>query len=156
MPLTICRGCDTAKLSAVSASVSRRSALRVGGGGALALVIGVAAGRLVRRDPSPGPVGEAPQATTATEPVVLPGIGEIASGVVALGRRVVAATGWDEPDQLLTALPDADGDPLERAAAIVQTEFDAGDTVVVDGWVLATSEARAAAVISLMCDATSC
>jgi hypothetical protein len=131
-------------------------------------VIGGVAGWLDRRggDPAPAasvgtdtttPPAAPPLATTTTPPpVVIPEIGEIDSGIVALGRRVVEITGETELGPLVALLPAGDGDPVERAAAQVRREFLDSRTVTVDGWVLAVSEARAAAVIALLCDEASC
>lgn len=139
----------------MSDPTSRRTALKVGGGGALALLIGGGAGVLDRRDDDT-PVADAgpttsTTTTTTTPPAVVPSIGEVDAGIVALGRRVVAVTGWDDAATLLAEIPDADGDPLAQAAAIVGAEFRSRDTVDVDGWVLARSEARAAAAVALLC-----
>lgn len=147
---------------------SRRRALKVGSGGALALVIGVGAGWLDRRgttDPEALPVSSTTSlptvsttttttTTTTTLPVVIPEIGEVDPAIVTLGRRVIDITGESDLATLLAALPAADGDPLTAAADRIRADFRDGDTIVVDGWVLATSEARATAVIALLCDDT--
>lgn len=138
--------------------------LRLGSGGALALVIGGGAGWFDRaRDPGPK-ILPAPAATTAgtttsttttttAAAVTVTGIGEVDPRIIALGHRVVEVTGEDDIAELLAQLPepDQDRDPLERAAARVRTDFETSDTISVDGWILAASEARAAAVIALFC-----
>lgn len=173
MDRTLRRGCDTTRFLAVSIpseptrpradAVSRRRVLRVGSGGALALLIGVGAGALDRRSGREAD-GTAPESirvsstdttttstTTTAAPVVVAEIGEIDPAIVTLGRRVIEATGVDDLDVLLGSLPGADGNPLERAAARVRDDFRAGDTMVIDGWVLASSEGRAAAAIAILC-----
>lgn len=151
--------------------LTRRRVLRLGGGGALALVIGAAAGWADRRD------GNDPQAaptttststtttsttttTTSTPPLVAGDLGPVDPGIVALGERVIAVTGEGDLQTLLRLLPltddDATGDPLDRAALVTRREFEAGDTVDIDGWILSVSEARAAAVAALLCRDTGC
>ena len=149
---------------------SRRQVLRLGSGGALALVIGAGAGWLDRsRSPGPesasprsGTAGATPTSTTAatttsttttTEPLTVSGIGEVDPRIIALGQRVVEVTGENDVAELFVRLPAAerDSDPLERAAARVRADFEQSDTITVDGWILAASEARAAAVIALAC-----
>ncbi|MCQ3807836.1 MAG: hypothetical protein OXB92_12610 [Acidimicrobiaceae bacterium] len=153
---------------------SRRQVLRLGSGGALALVIGAGAGWLDRSN-SPGPESASPRSgnasatptstttgttttttsttTTTTEPMTVSGIGEVDPRIIALGQRVVAVTGENDIAELLARLPTAErgSDPLERAAARVRADFEQSDTITVDGWILAASEARAAAVIALAC-----
>lgn len=139
--------------------LTRRRVLRVGGGGALALVIGATAGWADRRgdDPAAGPTSPTSTAsttstTTTTAPVVIPDIGQVDPAIVRLGERVIETTGGgDDVESLLRQLPAADGDPLEQAAAVTRREFEHGDTVDVDGWILAVSEARAAAAVALLC-----
>ena len=165
---TIRRGCDTARFLAVpvssEGSVSRRSALKLGSGGALALVIGLGAGWLDRRGDDPTTAGPdeilsgstssttSSTTTTTTAPVVIDDIGEVDAAIITLGRRVIEVTGEDDAGALLATLPGGTGDPLARARTRVRDDFRAGDTIVVDGWVLAASEARAAAVLALLCD----
>lgn len=135
----------------------------------MALVIGVGAGWLDRRGTSDAetlpaspptspttspPTVSTPSTTTTTLPVVIPEIGEVDPAIVALGRRVIDITGESDLATLLAALPAADGDPLAAAADRIRADFRDGDTIVVDGWILAASEARATAVIALLCDDT--
>lgn len=146
-------------------AASRRSVLKIGGGGALALVIGGVAGWLDRRDDTPAdgapPTTSSPsgpsttttsQPATSAAPVVLPNVGAVDPGIIALGQRVVATTGWSDLGALLAAVPAPEDDPIAQAATVVRDEFRAGDTVDVDGWVLARSEARAAAIVALICE----
>lgn len=149
--------------------MSRRRALRLGGGGALALVIGAAAGWADRRDgegteSTPTTTSSTTTSTTTTTtaaPIEVGDLGPIDPGIVALGERVVAGTGEDDLQALLGLLPlttddGTTGDPLLQAALVTQREFEAGDTVAIDGWVLAVSEARAAAVVALLCRDAGC
>ncbi len=145
---------------------SRRQVLRLGSGGALALVIGAGVGWLDRADRGPestSPLSGSADATTTsttiatttttTEPITVSGIGEVDPRIITLGQRVVEVTGEDDIAELLARLPtaDPDSDPLQRAAARVRADFEQSDTITVDGWILAASEARAAAVIALAC-----
>ena len=148
-------------------NVSRRQVLRLGSGGALALVIGAGVGWLDRsRNPGPEPVFRTSRTasttttstttsttTTTAEPITVSGIGEVDPRIVTLGQRVIEVTGENDIAELLAQLPtvDPNSDPLERAAARVRGDFEQSDTITVDGWVLAASEARAAAVIALLC-----
>ncbi len=147
-----------------TSDVSRRRALRLGGG-ALAVVIGAGAGWLDRRrdgevSPQPHPSTTATATGSATttvpgvaaEPIEVPGLGEIDPGILRIGARYLD----DHPDEAalrawLDGLPTGVEDPLAHAATVVTEEFRSGHTVVVDGWVLADSEARAAAVLALAC-----
>ena len=152
--------------------VSRRDALKLGSGGALALVIGGGAGWLDRRDPATIASGEdlapASTATTTTTttltttpmsaaPVVIPELpNTVDPAIIQLGQRVIDITGERDLADLLDALPGVSDDPLVDAAALIREEFADRRTVVVDGWVLAESEARAAAVIALLCAPDAC
>lgn len=124
---------------------TRRTALKVGGG-ALALVLGVGAGWVDRRGRP-----EAAPPDALAPPQVIPGFGEVSGGILALGDRVIETQGWDDLDALLSALPDPSGDPFAQAQDVTRAEFRAGDTITVDGWVLARSEAQATAIVSLIC-----
>ncbi len=152
--------------------VSRRDALKLGSGGALALVIGGGAGWLDRRDPATiasgvdlAPASTATTTTTTTltttpmsaAPVVIPELpNTVDPAIIQLGQRVIDITGERDLADLLDALPGVSDDPLVDAAALIREEFADRRTVVVDGWVLAESEARAAAVIALLCAPDAC
>ena len=73
-------------------------------------------------------------------------------GVLAVGAAYLRLRP-DEADMatLLSALDAHDSDPVAAAARGTASDFAAGRTVDLDGWVLATSEARAAAVVALAC-----
>jgi hypothetical protein len=158
MSPTLRTGCDTTRFPPVSTApdlssrrdspVSRRTAIRVGSGGALALVLGGIAGCADSPDDE--------STTSPPESFIIPEIGEIDAGIIALGRRVIEVTGEADLEMLLAQLPAGAGDPIERAAAVVRADFSAARTVVIDGWVLSVSEARAAAAVSLLCEASSC
>ena len=150
-------------------SVSRRQVLRLGSGGALALVIGVGAGWFDRTrntssetiqptssTASASSTTTSTSTTTTTAPVTVTGIGEVDPRIIVLGQRVVEVTGERDIAKLLAQLPIDEpagdpSDPLARAAARVRADFETSDTITVDGWILAASEARAAAVIALFC-----
>ena len=134
-----------------------RTALQVSGG-ALALVLAGGAGWLVRRDgaddpPVPRPTFDTLPAAATDAPV----FAAVDPGIIAVGTRYVQTHPDDaDLDTLLASFPEIDGYPLDAAAALGREEFRRGDTVVVDGWVLARSEARAAAVIALSCAGDRC
>lgn len=139
------------------ARIHRRTALRVSGG-ALALVLAGGAGWLVRRDGDdedavPRPTFDSLSPSGIDAPV----FADVDPGIIAVGTRYVQ-THPDDADlaTLLDSFPAVDGDPFEAAAALGRDEFRRGDTVAVDGWILARSEARAAAVIALTCAGDRC
>ena len=147
--------------------VSRRDALRLGSGGALALIIGGGIGWLDRRGddgvaadllpPSSSTTSTTTTTTTTAAPVAIPDLPKaVDPAIIVLGERVIAATGEDDLATLLATLPGTSDDPLVDAAALVRGEFASGRTIDVDGWVLAASEARAAAVVALLCATTEC
>ena len=127
-------------------------------------MIGGVAGWVSRRDghpesaPGPSTLSSTTTVTTPTTiaPVTLPEIGEVDARIIVLGRRVIEVTGAEDLDELLALLPDSGPDPIMAAAERVTAEFETGDTVIIDGWVLAVSEARAAAVVALICEAAEC
>ena len=164
---TVQRGCDTVTFPMVndpgSDTPTRRTALKVGGGGALAALLGLGAGWVDHRndlvsDSSAGNP-EPPPTTTSSLAVGtenFPAVGPVDAGIIALGSRVVATTGWREVDALAAELPGPMGDPIVQAKRVASAEFQAGKTMMVDGWVLSASEARAAAILALLCDDNGC
>lgn len=144
----------------------------------MALIIGGGAGFLDRRGsgaPDSGPSNltpsTRPSSTSTTPPITsappttTPAADLVASldtaaiegldpGVAEVGRRYLTSHP-DEADlaTLMSELPRPSDNPIEAAAAAVSDEFGRGNTVTVDGWVLAESEARAAAVVALVCGA---
>lgn len=107
------------------------------------------------------PATAAPTTTATTAPVEVPSIGAVDPGIVALGGRVAAIEGLTpaDIDDLVRDLTDGSGsstkdddtDLMALAAARVRDDFTRRDTIEVDGWILSASEARAAAVIALLC-----
>lgn len=74
---------------------------------------------------------------------------EVPEGLVVIGTRYRELHPDDDPSVIGADLPP--DDPAAGLAALAQrvrADFAAGDTVDVDGWVLARTEARAAAVLS--------
>ncbi len=72
--------------------------------------------------------------------------------IADLGRRYMS----EYPEEadlatLLDLLPRPTHNPIDAARSTISTDFRNGDTVTVAGWVLAASEARAAAVVALAC-----
>jgi hypothetical protein len=161
---------------APESGVDRRSVLRLGSGGAVALVLGVGVGWLDRRGgaSSPDPLADflaaeadATESTllpattppTTTAPVTLAEIGDVDPGIIVLGHRALELHDLGGLDELLATFPapgSSIADPVLTAATLTATEFRNGDTLVVDGWILAASEVRAAAALALMCDEVSC
>lgn len=161
---------------APASGVDRRAVLRLGRGGAVALVLGVGVGWLDRRGgaSTPDPLADFlaaeadatesnPRPTktppTTAAPVTLPEIGDVDPGIIALGHRALEIHDLGGLDELLATFPASGSsiaDPVLTAATLTAAEFRNGDTLVVDGWVLAASEVRAAAVLALMCDEVSC
>jgi len=73
---------------------------------------------------------------------------------IAIGRRYLSRYPDDAlPGLLARGLQPADrGDPAAARAALrarVREDFERGDTVLLDGWVLARSECRACAALAL-------
>lgn len=126
----------------------RRRALLLGGG-ALALVIGGGVGwiALADDDDADSDAGPGPS-SAARDPL---------AGVVMVGERYLADHPEDaDLDLLLAELPAGGDDPVGAASTRVAEDFGNGATVVIDGWVLAISEARAAAVVALRCRTEPC
>jgi hypothetical protein len=73
-------------------------------------------------------------------------------GLVAIGTRYRELYPDDDPSEVGGAVPDREGrvdvPPAPVFAERVRADFDAGDVVDVDGWVLARSEARLAALLT--------
>jgi hypothetical protein len=123
--------------------ISRRTALGILGGAAVALGAGGLA--LLRRDGGDGD-GDAP--------VEAPGL---ADGLRAIGARYVALHPDDaDPAALASALGTsredlvaAPGEALRARRATIEAEHAVGEIVDVDGWVLARTECRIAALLTL-------
>lgn len=83
----------------------------------------------------------------------LDGVYEASAGLVAIGTRYRELYPDDDPGAAADALAldEADGqapDLAEALAGQVRADFDADDVVDVDGWVLARTEARIAALLA--------
>lgn len=124
--------------------------------------------------PAPAPASGSTTPSAPTSSAAPVDAGEVAPGpalagidpavvdpaLVRLGRAVLTARPDEaDPDTLArllmaAAAPGTDlADPPAVAARVVADDFAAGRTVDVDGWRLAVSEARAAALLALACDA---
>ena len=128
--------------------LSRRAAIGFIGASAVATAIGIA---VVRKDPRPEPALVQPGIPTAET-----GATGSTGGVAAIGEAYLAAVPAEaDGPTLLAALgiaPDAFGDPnaqLDALADQIHAELGAGETVQLDGWVFALTEARLAALIAL-------
>ena len=93
-------------------------------------------------------------ASSPAPPAVVPVIpdGAATPGVLAVGRAYLRQTpGEADTAVLMAALVADDPDPVAAAGRLVASDFALGRTVELDGWVLSVSEARAAAVVALVC-----
>ena len=98
--------------------------------------------------PAQSDQSDQPEPQPEPEPVA-PGV--VAAGVIAVGEAYLRAVP-EEADlaALLAALPAPDGDVVAAARRYVKADFESGRIVAVDGWMLARSEARAAAALALI------
>ena len=113
----------------------------------------------VAAEPKPAPEAESgpgsglgePTEPSPAAPAVVPD-GAATPGVLAVGGAYLRKRP-DEADTavLMAALAADDGDPVAAAGRLVASDFALGRTVELDGWVLSVSEARAAAVVALVC-----
>lgn len=82
----------------------------------------------------------------------LDGVYEPTAGLVTIGTRYRELYPDDDPSAVGDLVPETEDDEgldlQQRFAEQVRADFDAGDTVDVDGWVLARSEARIAALLT--------
>lgn len=117
-----------------SPAITRRSLLGLLAGSGLGLLVGCSSG--------PSEQERACAAVTATFP-------QAPAGLVVIGTRYQELYPDDDPSQVGLDLPEDDPDAAVAALRDrVRADFDAGEIVDVDGWVLARSEARAAAVLA--------
>lgn len=138
-------------------AISRRAALGVLGGAAAAVAAAVAGVRLVGDDDRPGDAGS-PGGTEA--PGGSAGARDELDGIRRIGEAYLTA----HPEQagreeLLEALGggqpggvDPEAEPEEILAgleAAIREDFAEARTVVLDGWHLSVTEARAAALVAL-------
>ncbi|MGK2930314.1 MAG: hypothetical protein ACSLFO_12135 [Acidimicrobiales bacterium] len=115
-------------------SIGRRTLLALFGGSALGLLVGCRA----------GPSDEERACASIQD-----AIPDVPAGLVAIGTRYREL----HPDDDIHAVASgsSDGDPASILAQLIErvrADFDAGDVVDVDGWMLARTEARAAAVLA--------
>lgn len=115
------------------ATIGRRTLLGLLGGSALGLVVGC----------SPGEDRSARACDAVTG-----AISEVPAGLIAIGLRYRELQPDDDIHDIGSGLPDGEADARAELAQRVRADFDAGDVVDVDGWVLARTEARAAAVLA--------
>jgi hypothetical protein len=130
-------------------TLDRRTVLKVLGVGGVVAAGGLAGVRLLGDDADDSPTG-----TTLAPPEPA---SSLRAALAAVGSRYLE----EQPDQadreaLLQALPALDGEVPEdpgRALAVLaeqaQSDHRAGQTVVLDGWVLSRTECRAAALYAL-------
>lgn len=114
-------------------TIGRRTLLGLLGGSALGLLVGC----------SPGD-DRAARACDA----VAGAVPDVPAGLLAIGVRYRELQPDDEIHAIGSGLPDGAADALAELAGRVRADFEAGDVVDVDGWVLARTEARAAAVLA--------
>lgn len=157
----------------MSDRLNRRTVLRFGGG-VIALAVGIGVGVVDRRLSKVTPENTAantllpnasatsttttvPATTTAVTPNTTPSsipiiTDEVTNGVIAVGRAYLQQEPSEaDLDTLLRALPALDGDVVTAARGLITADFKTRNIVTIDGWVLARSEARAAAVLTLAC-----
>jgi len=153
-----------------SLDLSRRQALKVGAGVVALVVGGGAAWSQFGPNDSPASNGDpAPSKTPTLETIPSlsasqidalaeldkSAIAELDPAIAVIGRRYLADHPEEaDPTLLLSLLPDPAGNPITAASTAVDHDFRSGNTVSVAGWVLAVSEARAAAVVALVCSST--
>jgi len=98
-----------------------------------------------------GPVTTAAP-TELVESLDVAALRELDPAIADLGHRYLATYPSEaDPATLLERLPAPVDNPIEAAAAVISGEFSRGETISIDGWVLAVSEARAAALVALVC-----
>lgn len=118
-----------------AAMLTRRTLLRLLGGGTLAAVVDATAGAPVRAEDAGGPVGEA---------------------LARIGRRYLEVVPAERDPATLRAHLGEFADPadvLGHAAALksaVRRDFERGDILALDGWILSRTELRAAALFALV------
>jgi hypothetical protein len=115
-------------------ALTRRALLRVLGGGTLAALVGATPGRAGQTEAPGGPVAEA---------------------LARIGRRYLEIAPTDRDLAGLRAHLGAFANPatvLSQAAAFeaaVRRDFERGDILALDGWILSRTELRAAALFAL-------
>ena len=118
----------------MTAPIPRRAALALLAGSGLGLVVGCSSG---------------PSAEERACERVQGAVPEVPRGLVVIGTRYRELHPDDDWNAVGEDLPRQDGArALDALTDRVRTDFETGDVVDVDGWVLARSEARAAAVLA--------
>ncbi|MDZ7676291.1 MAG: hypothetical protein U5K30_14635 [Acidimicrobiales bacterium] len=120
---------------ATRTTIDRRTMLGLLAGSGLGLLVGCS---------SDGSEAGAPARRLACDDVT--GAFEATPGLVAIGTRYRELHPDDDPADAGADLPA--GDLADALRAQVRADFDAGRTVDVDGWVLARTEARVAALLA--------
>jgi hypothetical protein len=118
----------------VTEPLPRRTVLALLAGSGLGLVVGCSDGS---------------GATERACQLVSDAVPEVPEGLLAIGTRYRELHPDDEWQRIGDELGDRpDEGSLEALSSRVRADFAAGDVVTVDGWVLARTEARAAAALS--------
>jgi hypothetical protein len=134
-------------------SPSRRSVLAGLGAGGVVVAGGLIGWKSLVDDGS----DDGATTTSTTEPAPPEPTSSLAEALVAVGGRYLEEHP-DEADEaaLLAALPALEGEVPERPGQALRAladqaaaDHEAGDTVVLDGWVLSVTECRAAALYAV-------
>ena len=151
--------------------LSRRQALKVGAGVVALAIGGGSVWAAMRSEGSPAATSGTTTATSAPPPASIAplsasqidaldaldksAIAALDPAIALLGRRYLAEHPEEsDPAVLLDRLPEPTEDPIAAASAAIAGEYEKGQSVAVAGWLLAISEARAAAVVALVCSGT--
>ena len=132
-------------------SPSRRAVLKGLGAGGVVVVGGLAVVRLVDDE------GDESAATTTTAPPPPEPASSLDDALVAVGGRYLEEFPEEaDQDQLLDALAPLEGRVPERPGQALQVlgpqavaDHEAGEVVLLDGWLLSRTECRAAALYAL-------
>lgn len=148
--------------------LSRRQALKVGAGVVALAIGGGSVWAAMRSEGSPAATSGTTAATSAPPPASIAplsasqidaldaldksAIAALDPAIALLGRRYLAEHPEEsDPAVLLELLPEPTDNPIAAASVAIAGEYDKGQSVAVAGWLLAISEARAAAVVALVC-----
>jgi hypothetical protein len=130
-----------------SRGVSRRAVVVGIGGAATAAVVAVLVGRQLDEGEGDGTAGTSPATDEPSDDEAIKRVGE---------AYRAAYPDEDDVEVLEAALPRFEGltgqqvqDQLSTLRDQVRADFAEGNVVMVDGWLLAATEARAAALVSL-------
>ncbi len=114
-------------------TIGRRTLLGLLGGSALGLLVGCSTGADREERACDAVAGAVPDAP---------------AGLLAIGVRYRQLQPDDDIHAIESDLPEEAPDALAELAGRVRADFETGDIVDVDGWVLARTEARAAALLA--------